>query len=271
MDLDPKSAEFNPLLALYSVDELPNVVPAKVYDNIAVFEANLSRTQKNATKNQAGLNPNSKKASVKSFSQRRRIQEEVERRDLTKLQLMVQQKEKAQLEDGVEKTEPTSSKKVQRKKPARNLFTSMEKLAVGPMSLLHKITSQRLRSKVYTRNFCGLRGVLVGFIAVFDRFMNLAMVDVDETFQKAPLGDVAEHQKKLTVAKLDEKLKYISLYGVEDKRSDPKCETNAGVQIYHGPQTSSIFHGGMAPLFHRHLKNVYVRGDSIVLISISDF
>lgn len=46
MSEQPTSSDFNPLLALYSIDSEPQS-DAKVYDNIAVFEANLKRKNEN--------------------------------------------------------------------------------------------------------------------------------------------------------------------------------------------------------------------------------
>jgi len=47
MSTDPTSPDFDPLLALYSSEDPPFVEGVKVYDNVAVFEANVNRSEKN--------------------------------------------------------------------------------------------------------------------------------------------------------------------------------------------------------------------------------
>lgn len=48
-ECDPSSSNFNPLVALYSEDNVAQNPDIKVYDNIAVFEVNMKRQQKAQT------------------------------------------------------------------------------------------------------------------------------------------------------------------------------------------------------------------------------
>uniref|UniRef100_F6ZR96 U7 snRNA-associated Sm-like protein LSm11 n=2 Tax=Ciona intestinalis TaxID=7719 RepID=F6ZR96_CIOIN len=172
------------------------------------------------------------------------------------LQLMMQQK-KNQRPELIDKTE--KMKETRKEKTLSTIFTSMEKLSEGPFSVLHRITNDRARCKVFTRNFCGLRGVLCGYVVAYDRFMNMVMVDVDETFCKSPLGGVAQHQQRMSTFKLNSAVKDISLYGVKGSATS--------IGINEVPR-HTVAQGGQPPLFHRHLTNLYVRGDSVILISI---
>ncbi|XP_078491436.1 U7 snRNA-associated Sm-like protein LSm11 isoform X2 [Ciona intestinalis] len=115
------------------------------------------------------------------------------------LQLMMQQK-KNQRPDLIDRIEGIKERK--KGKPLSTIFNSMQKLSEGPFSVLHRITNERVRCKVFTRNFYGLRGVLCGYVVGYDRFMNMVMVDVDETFCKSPLGGVAQHQRRLSTSKV---------------------------------------------------------------------
>ena len=49
----------------------------------------------------------------------------------------------------------------------------------GPFSILHTCLTKRLRVKVWTRRYKGLRGVLAGYLVAFDKHMNLVSVCLD--------------------------------------------------------------------------------------------
>jgi len=291
MSIEPTSEQFDPLLALKSTTTSDSNV--KVYDNVAVFEANLKRKD-------AAETPQVSRRKEKSFSQRKRIAAEVKNRDVSKLKEMMELRKRMDEESG-KKTEHLK-KSTSKEKKHFNLFTVMDKLSVGPLSLLYHITKDHLRCCVYTRHFDGLRGVLVGFILAFDRFLNLAMVDVDETFVIAPRGHVTDHQKKLSVSQLQKVLKHIEVNGVEsDKLSvtgsvahhhvtgvvmKKSCRSTPNEKQCSNPENSSFsvkrfnnshtppplkaqtFHGGSPQFYHRHINNLYVRGDSVVLIQL---
>ena len=52
MSCDPTSEDFNPLLALYPADPSTSNPDVKVYDNVAVFEANMKRKEKVGNKDE---------------------------------------------------------------------------------------------------------------------------------------------------------------------------------------------------------------------------
>jgi small nuclear ribonucleoprotein (snRNP)-like protein len=74
--------------------------------------------------------------------------------------------------------------------------------AEGPLSGIKKAMELQRRVKVWTRNDCGIRGFMTGFIEAFDKHWNLALRDVDEQFQRkrkikyptepSPLEEVAK-------------------------------------------------------------------------------
>ena len=132
----------------------------------------------------------------------------------------------------------------------------------GPYSLLNKIVDKKLKCEVYTRHMFGLRGVLLGHIVAFDRYMNLAMIDVEEYYSNAPTGKVIDHQKSLSVALLKSVIK---------QRTDATNSNENTLSVKKGSylyKTHSTFHGGYPKLYHRQLKNLYVKGDSIVLVTL---
>ena len=50
--------------------------------------------------------------------------------------------------------------------------------------MLKKYMDEKIKVKVYTRKKNGIRGFMTGYIEVFDRHWNLALVDVEETWKK---------------------------------------------------------------------------------------
>lgn len=80
------------------------------------------------------------------------------------------------------------------RKQFRHVLRRMEEFTSvsGPLFVLRQCRDQQARVKVWTRGPAGVRGVLTGFIAAFDKHWNLALTDVDEQFtrrraRKAPV------------------------------------------------------------------------------------
>ncbi|XP_076595403.1 U7 snRNA-associated Sm-like protein LSm11 [Chaetodon auriga] len=94
-----------------------------------------------------------------------------------------------------------------RQKPRKNVLTRMSLCKGSPLGELYRCVEERIRVKVHIRTFKGLRGVCSGFVVAFDKFWNMAMVDVDETYREPLLGQAFYHQKALTMSRLFEKLK----------------------------------------------------------------
>ncbi|XP_074648307.1 uncharacterized protein LOC141903857 [Tubulanus polymorphus] len=75
----------------------------------------------------------------------------------------------------------------------RNVLTRMQDIK-GPISVLYTALQERLRVKVWTRGARQLRGYCLGYIVAFDKYWNLAMVDVDEIYVK-PFRKKPDRQK----------------------------------------------------------------------------
>jgi small nuclear ribonucleoprotein (snRNP)-like protein len=54
--------------------------------------------------------------------------------------------------------------------------------------LLRRAVSERRRIEVLTRDCRGIYGILIGWLIVFDKHMNLIMSDVDEVFRRLTDG-----------------------------------------------------------------------------------
>ncbi|XP_061783739.2 U7 snRNA-associated Sm-like protein LSm11 [Nerophis lumbriciformis] len=189
---DVCSGSFDPLLALYSPTvslPFPNI---KCFDNVSQYESFLKGGRGRAKPENV---EKKRQRAMKGVADPERIER--------LKQLMV--KKKAEGEDEGEGSSTPRPRR--RQKPQKNVLTRMTLCKGSPLGELYRCVEERIRVKVHIRTFKGLRGVCSGFIVAFDKFWNMAMVDVDETYREPLLGEALYHEKALTITRLFEKLK----------------------------------------------------------------
>jgi small nuclear ribonucleoprotein (snRNP)-like protein len=145
--LDVTSDSFDPLAAIYSNECVPDP-SAPVLNNVEAF--------------------------ISKYSGRGRGQP---------------QKKRTEIQPGVSKPQRQFTKE-QMPVPGKNkykektLVAYMEKQKEGPMSVLQSCIEKGQRVKVTVRKLDGVRGTCIGFLVAFDKHWNLALVDVDETYNR---------------------------------------------------------------------------------------
>uniref|UniRef100_A0ACB8EJ71 U7 snRNA-associated Sm-like protein LSm11 n=1 Tax=Sphaerodactylus townsendi TaxID=933632 RepID=A0ACB8EJ71_9SAUR len=77
----------------------------------------------------------------------------------------------------------------------------------SPLGELHRCVRDGVKVNVHVRTFKGLRGVCTGFLVAFDKFWNMALTDVDETYRKPVLGRSFYVEPQLTLTRLFDKLR----------------------------------------------------------------
>ncbi|KAJ6667857.1 hypothetical protein lerEdw1_016178 [Lerista edwardsae] len=77
----------------------------------------------------------------------------------------------------------------------------------SPLGELHRCVREGVKVNVHVRTFKGLRGVCTGFLVAFDKFWNMALTDVDETYRKPVLGKAFYVEPQLTLTRLFDRLK----------------------------------------------------------------
>lgn len=140
-----------------------------------------------------------------------------------------------------------------------------------------------------------------GFVVAFDKFWNLAMVDVDETYREPLLGQALYHEKALTITRLFEKLKVqetAALSAVERKQGDKllKSDPRSGSsQLKDQSRRSDSRHNKEKPelseidkstssremqkpesrpkveygrVHTRHVNQLFIRGENVLLVNI---
>ncbi|CAI5651636.1 U7 snRNA-associated Sm-like protein LSm11 [Oreochromis niloticus] len=190
--LDVCSDKFDPLLALYSPAvqlPFPNI---KCFNNVAEYESFLK-----------GGRGRAKPENVEK-RQRKAMKGVVDLERIERLKKLMVNNPVSESEEGESSSGTTRRKR--RQKPVKNVLTRMPLCKGSPLGELYRCVEERIRVKVHVRTFKGLRGVCAGFVVAFDKFWNLAMVDVDETYREPLFGEAFYHEKALTTTRLFEKL-----------------------------------------------------------------
>ncbi|KAM4621434.1 U7 snRNA-associated Sm-like protein LSm11 [Polymixia lowei] len=143
-----------------------------------------------------------------------------------------------------EEGETSGAPRRRKQKPPKNVLTRMPLCKGSPLGELHRCVEERIRVKVHIRTFKGLRGVCSGFVVAFDKFWNMAMVDVDETYREPLLGEAYYHEKALTVSRLFEKLK---LQESPEGSEHPRKHKAKGKHSVPQPETSKMTPASLLP------------------------
>lgn len=184
--LNISSDQFDPLLALYS-DKTPLPYPnIKCFNNIAEYESFL----RGKSRAQSGP-PREKK-------EKRGRRPAPDPARIERLKDLILPEKRAEAERA--RTAP------RRNKAPKNVLTRMQLHEGSPLGELHRCVRDRIKVNVHIRTFKGLRGVCSGFLVAFDKFWNMALVDVDETYRKPILGKAFYNEPKLNVTQLFERL-----------------------------------------------------------------
>ncbi|NXO73779.1 LSM11 protein, partial [Phainopepla nitens] len=83
----------------------------------------------------------------------------------------------------------------------------------SPLGELHRCVRDGVRINVHIRTFKGLRGVCTGFLVAFDKFWNMALTDVDETYRKPVMGKAFYAEPQLSLTRLFDRLKLQESWG----------------------------------------------------------
>ncbi|XP_007948119.1 U7 snRNA-associated Sm-like protein LSm11 [Orycteropus afer afer] len=226
--LDVSSDSFDPLLALYSPRLPPIPYPnAPCFNNLAEYESFLKTGCRAGGRGRArgaaagsGGPAGSSLPAVPAASgsmgrtRRRRNAPTPDPERIQRLRRLMVAKEE---EDGAAGA-PRRGRGRSQKAP-RNVLTRMPLHEGSPLGELHRCIQEGVKVNVHIRTFKGLRGVCTGFLVAFDKFWNMALTDVDETYRKPVLGKAYERDSSLTLTRLFDRLK---LQDSSKKEADSK-------------------------------------------------
>ncbi|KAM9795344.1 U7 snRNA-associated Sm-like protein LSm11 [Neosynchiropus ocellatus] len=256
--IDVCSENFDPLQALYAPSvplPFPNI---KCFNNVAEYEGFLK-----------GGRGRAKPENVEKKRQKA-MKGVVDPERIARLKgLMVN----APKEPGEEGESSRSTPRPRRQKPQKNVLTRMPLCKGSPLGELYRCVEEKIRVKVHIRTFKGLRGVCSGFVVAFDRYWNLAMVDVDETFREPLFGEALYHEKALTISRLFEKLKLQGSSGAADRSARhaddrKKVTSKSEGERRQSSQKSERKDPEVYGKVHtRHVNQLFIRGENVILVN----
>ncbi|KAK5611545.1 hypothetical protein CRENBAI_015202 [Crenichthys baileyi] len=212
------SEKFDPLLALYSPAAPPLPFPnIKCFNNVAEYESFLK-----------GGRGRAKPENVEK-RQRKAMKGVADPERIERLKKLMVKNPVSESEEG-ESSGAAARRSRRRQKPLKNVLTRMSLCKGSPLGELHRCVEERIRVRVHIRTFKGLRGVCSGFVVAFDKFWNMAMVDVDETYREPLLGEALYHEKALTISRLFEKLSLQESLGCSEpmKKQETREKSSEG-------------------------------------------
>ncbi|KAK2849384.1 hypothetical protein Q5P01_009218 [Channa striata] len=280
--LDVCSDKFDPLLALYSPTvqlPFPNI---KSFNNVAEYESFLKGGRGRAKPENV---EKKRQKAMKGVADPERIE---------RLKKLMVNNPVPDAEEGGSSSGRTPRTK--RQKAPKNVLTRMTMCKGSPLGELFRCVEEKIRVRVHIRTFKGLRGVCSGFVVAFDKFWNLAMVDVDETYRDPLLGEALYHEKALTITRLFDKLKLQEIPEGEEpaakhkaskttqrsnspqptgSRGDTRTESTRSdaVKTKHllkaqGPEACQKKDSQTYGKVHtRHINQLFIRGENVILVN----
>ncbi|XP_004587549.2 U7 snRNA-associated Sm-like protein LSm11 [Ochotona princeps] len=218
--LDVSSDSFDPLLALYAPRVPPIPYPnAPCFNNLAAYESFLRTGSRGGGRGRArgvpaGSGGSAAAPGPSGRSRRRPDAPAPDPERIQRLRRLMVTKEEEDGAGGAPRRGPGRSKKA-----PRNVLTRMPLHEGSPLGELHRCIREGVKVNVHIRTFKGLRGVCTGFLVAFDKFWNMALTDVDETYRKPVLGKAYERDSSLTFTRLFDRLK---LQDSSKKEADSK-------------------------------------------------
>ncbi|XP_038131102.1 U7 snRNA-associated Sm-like protein LSm11 [Cyprinodon tularosa] len=253
-ELNVCSERFDPLLALYSPTAPPLPFPnIKCFNNVAEYESFLRGGPGRAK-------PENVEKRLRKATKGRADPERMERLRKLMVNNPVTESQEAGESSG-------AAPRGRRRRPQRNVLTRMALCKDSPLGGLNYCVQEKIRVRVHIRTFKGLRGVCSGFIVAFDKFWNMAMVDVDETYREPLLGEALYHEKALTISRLFEKLSLQEGLGSSKKPADTtdgsrRTPSECGESK---PDKSDV--SAYGKVHTRHINQLFIRGENVILVN----
>ena len=167
------------------------------------------------------------------------------------------------------------------KRPTRNVLTRMDEAEEGPLSVLRRAVKNGIRIRVWTRAHVYIRGICSGFLVAYDKHMNLAMTDVDEEFllpkstRDAEFERARKRRRKRRLKEEEEKEGEEEEAENESAAEEDEELLKAAIGKWRvnddRPELTSVegnrkFHFGQ--LHKRHIGQLFIKGDNVVMVSL---
>ncbi|XP_066053230.1 U7 snRNA-associated Sm-like protein LSm11 [Chamaea fasciata] len=193
--LDVSSSRFDPLLALYSPRTPLPFPAAPCFNNLAEYESFQRGLRRPGGRRAATAR---RGATAARGSRRGPPAADPER---------IQRLRSLMVNPGPEQEAAEGGTATRRRRAPRNVLTRMPLHEGSPLGELHRCIRDGVRINVHIRTFKGLRGVCTGFLVAFDKFWNMALTDVDETYRKPVMGKAFYAEPQLSLTRLFDRLR----------------------------------------------------------------
>ena len=137
-------------------------------------------------------------------------------------------------------------------------FTALaDRFDKGPFALLRDIHTKKQRVRVMVRYVDCIRGTLTGYVLAFDKHFNMILRDVDEVYSG----------RATKIGATDEKNGGI---GIGEKLSNVEIEVKRRTCFVGGNANANNDNGCSVLLKRRHVQQMLVRGDCVVMVWRAD-
>ncbi|CAL1287189.1 unnamed protein product [Larinioides sclopetarius] len=137
----------------------------------------------------------------------------------------------------------------------------------SPLLAISESIFQKKKIKIWTRNFKEVRGICTGYVVAFDKHWNLILSDVEEVYikpKKAKTPFLLDVENGEDLPELPPKVpREKKTKTPEEEAAKKKAEEEATK-----PKKAKRKKG--RKINKRHLKQLFVRGDNIVMLSVLD-
>eukprot|EP00741_Cyanophora_paradoxa_P012480 tig00020610_g12059.t1 len=134
----------------------------------------------------------------------------------------------------------------------------------GPLSLVRKFFERRVRVKIWVRRMKTVRGTLVGYIRAFDRHLNMVLADVEEEWT---VTHWEPEDESGPAAKAGASSSYRGAAAAPEGAADPQGPQGPGPPAPRPPPPMRL---ARLETRRRHVNQLFVRGDGIVVIAEGD-
>ncbi|GBO09664.1 hypothetical protein AVEN_52100-1, partial [Araneus ventricosus] len=138
----------------------------------------------------------------------------------------------------------------------------------SPLLVIYKCIADNVKIKIWTRNFKEVRGICTGWVIAFDKHWNLILSDVEEVYlkpKKAKTPYLLDVKNSEDLPELPPRVPRVKKPKTpEEEAAKKKAEEEAAKK----PKKNKRKKG--RKINKRHLKQLFVRGDNIVMCAVLD-
>lgn len=157
-------------------------------------------------------------------------------------------------------------KAVERARQVKIFDKIAQNLKNGPLGLLTECYNQQVQIKVWTRHSHGVRGSLIGFLSAFDKHFNMVLHDIDEEYSVRRWVPRLVHRRGRSIRL--QRNEDLTAEEPEQSICMPKdSDITTAIEVDNlAAQLKELRLFPKLEHRRRHLNQVFLRGDSVVMV-----